>query len=207
VRSATHWSGTLSALSFVLVTMSAVAVMPGRSVSGGFVMPILISNSVFCSVVPWPDAFALVPISRTTPGSFWPGQRVDLDLGVLADRLMFTMSFSSTLTCASITDRSAITMMRSDWNCEPSTISPASFLSSLTGARHRRVDRRLRQVDARLLERGLRLRHLLLRRLVARHLDLVRGLLGVERLLRFHAAREQRLRALELALRVLARSA
>ena len=42
VRRATHWIGTLRALGLVLVTMSALAVMPGRSVCGGLAIAILI---------------------------------------------------------------------------------------------------------------------------------------------------------------------
>ena len=45
---------------------------------------------------------------------------------------METMSFSSTLTCASISERSEITRMTSSWICEPMAISPCSLFKSLT---------------------------------------------------------------------------
>ena len=69
VRTATLWIGTLRVLSSVLVITSAVAVMPGRSVWGGSAIVIRISNSVFWSVVPVPETFALLEICETTPPS------------------------------------------------------------------------------------------------------------------------------------------
>ncbi len=131
MRSATHCSGTPSAFGFVCVTMSALAVMPGRSVWGGFAMAILISNSVFCSAVPLALALALLLISDTWP---WSGSDTSASAWI-SDAWplrIATMSFSSTLTCASISERSAMIMMTSAWNCDPSAISPASLLSSLT---------------------------------------------------------------------------
>ena len=80
-------------------------------------------------------------------------------------------------------------MMTSAWNWEPRAISPCFLVQLAHRAGHGRVDRGLGEIVARLLERGPRLRHLLERRLVARHLDLVGGLLRVEVRLRLQVPR------------------
>ena len=93
-------------------------------------MVTLISNSVFWSVVPAPADRALLAISDTTPFRVLPGSA---STSISAGCPMATdmTSFSSTLTWASITDRSATMRMTSFWNCDPSAISPCSLFRAL----------------------------------------------------------------------------
>ena len=122
--------GTLRALSLVLVKISALAVIPGRRVRGGSTMLILISNSVFWSVLPAPALLALLAISATTPVSTW-SRSASTSISACWPIVMEMMSFSSTLTWVSISERSAMTRMTSSWNWEPMAISPCSLRRSL----------------------------------------------------------------------------
>ena len=131
VRTATLWIGTARASSRTSVTTSALAVMPGRRSVEGSVMAILTSNSVFWSVVPEAATLALLAISVTTPLNLRP-DRASTSMVASSPSDTATTSFSSTSTSASMPSRLEITMMTSDWNCEPSAISPSSLLSLLT---------------------------------------------------------------------------
>jgi hypothetical protein len=165
--------------------MSAVAVMPGRSVFGGSATAILISNSVFCSLVPGPRSWRCCRSRRpglqgcASSASVWISAGLagmDRDDVVLVDvDLRFHLG--------QVGDH------HDDVGLElRAERDLADFLVQLAHrAGHGRVDRGLGQVVARLLERGARLLDLLDRRLEARFLDLPRGLLGVEVRLRLEA--------------------
>ena len=131
MRTVTDWIGTLSAFSRVSVTMSALAVMPGRSLLVSLVMAIFTSNSVFCAVEPAGGTVALLAISETLPVIFSPST-ASTSISAFWPILIELMSFSSTLTSASMAPSCATFMITSSWNCEPIAISPRSLFRSLT---------------------------------------------------------------------------
>ena len=130
MRTATLWIGTARTSSRVSVTISALAVMPGRSSEWASVMLILTSNSVFWSVEPSALTLAVLAISVTSPRRTMSGS-ASTSIEASSPMAIETMSFSSTSTCASIPERLEITRMTSSWNCEPRAISPSSLLSWL----------------------------------------------------------------------------
>jgi hypothetical protein len=178
----------------VFVTISALVVMPGRSALGGLVMPILISNSVFCSLVPEAADLRHDALERLRE------QGVGLDLGRLAGANgddVVLVDIDLRFHPREIGDH------QDDIRLELGAEGDLALLlvQFAHGPGHRRVDRGLGQVVPRLLERSARLLHLPDRGLEARFLDLPGGLLGVELRLRLELARLQFLGARELLLR------
>ena len=125
----TDWMGTVRTFCFVIVSMSAVIDIPGRSVTPGSTMRIFTVKFVTSSCVPRFFDVPVLAISYTTAFTFLSG-KASMETRAVSPTWTSVTSFSLTSTSASIFERSATVITFVPWNCAvPRTRSPSWLLS------------------------------------------------------------------------------